>query len=90
MLNVFKVNGKNITAMPLSPSYRNQSIDLQSKSSDCFLYDINIDVVLWSLFLIVTTFGASNVFIIDFDQILTWWNILTTFLLTLNMSLFYG
>ena len=59
MLNVFKVNGKNITAMPLSPSYRNQSIDLQSKSSDCFLYDINIDFVLWPLFLIVTTFGAS-------------------------------
>ena len=58
MLNVFKGNGKNTRAVPLLLSYRNQSIDLKRKSTDWFLYDRNIDVVLWSLFLILTTFDT--------------------------------
>ena len=30
--------------MPVLPSYRNQSIDLQSKSIDWFLYEGNIGI----------------------------------------------
>ena len=29
------------------PSYRNQSVDLQSKSADWFLYDGNIELGKW-------------------------------------------
>ena len=40
---IVKVSLTHLTLyLPMAPSYRNQSVDLQSKSADWFLYDENI------------------------------------------------